>query len=598
MQGSSGEQTTNFSDADSLGAPEKHLILAAALIQGLALYALKFFTAVDAWSPVWQYLSYTLVIAIPPLVIVTVAPRLARGYWWLVTGYAVLLATLAAYRGYQCTPADQVYCGDPHEFVPTIAIATFIVAFLLRACATGMARLRKPEYSALFHYSWDNALTAGLTLVFTGIFWLILFLWQALFKLVGVAFFHELFEEDWFFYPVTWLVAGSGAILFRSQQSFVLTLKRLLRTMLVALLPLLAVLTIVFLATLPFTGLQPIWDTGRGSALLLWLVALLLFFTNGVIQDDFPFARYPRWINRVLLLALVVAPFYTAFALYGLWLRIAQYGWTPERLWGFVVALTLALLALSYSLSILRRGERWSEWLRRINTGLALWVLAVCLVTQAPLVNFWRISADSQLARLQDGRTELADFDFFFLRRELGRPGWEALQTLEKLPQVQQNHALTAYLQELKGETDGIWKLRENPLQAQAREQKLREVAVLPEGAPPPPDSAELDLEARSCNEERRSCLWLVRDLDGDGNPEYLLFRHSERGQGDHHWLTITAYSSGLEGWATIARNNRKTNETFEELQQRLKQDTFNLRPSRWQTLYLGDELLFDPTQN
>ncbi|WOX04024.1 DUF4153 domain-containing protein [Microbulbifer pacificus] len=596
MQGSSDEQPENFSDAESLGATERRLILTAALIQGLALYALKFFAAVDTWSPVWQYLCYTLAITIPPLVIVTIAPRLARGYWWVIAGYAVLLALLAGYRGYQCTPAELVPCGPPLEFVPTIIIATFIVAFLLRACATGVERLQKPQYSALFHFSWDNALTVGLTLVFTTIFWLILFLWQALFKLVGIPFFSDLFWKDWFFYPVTWLVAGCGAILFRSQQSFVLTLKRLLRTMLVALLPLLAVLTIVFLATLPFTGLQPIWDTGHGSALLLWLVALLLFFTNGVIQDDFPFARYPKWINRLLLLALLVAPFYTVFALYGLWLRIAQYGWTPERLWGFVVALTLALLATSYSLSILRRGEHWAEWLRRINTGPALWVLAVCLITQSPLVNFWRISADSQLARLQDGRTELADFDFFFLRQKLGRPGREALQTLENLPQVRQNDELTAYVQELKGKTEGIRKLRENPLQAQAREQDLRQIAVLPEGAPPP-DRAVLELEARSCGEERHSCLWLVQDLDSDGSPEYLLFRHNESGNGDRHWLSITAYSSGPKGWVSIGGNNRDTDESFADLKTRLGSGQFGLRPSRWQSLYLGDELLFDPTQ-
>ncbi|HEY8567707.1 DUF4153 domain-containing protein [Microbulbifer sp.] len=598
MQGSSDEQPENLTDTESLGVAERRLILTAALIQGLALYALKFFAAVDTWSPVWQYLCFTVAIAIPPLVIVTIAPRLARGYWGIVAGFALLLALLAGYRGYQCSPAELVYCGEPVEFVPAIVIATFIVAFLLRACAGGAARLQKPQYPALFHYSWDNALTIGLTLVFTGLFWLILFLWQALFKLVGVDFFHDLFERDWFFYPVTWLVGGCGAILFRSQQSFVLTLKRLLRTMLVALLPLLALLTIVFLATLPFTGLQPIWNTGHGSALLLWLVAVLLFFTNGVIQDEFPFARYPKWINRLLLLALVVAPFYAAFAIYGLWLRVAQYGWTPERLWGFVVAVTLALLAASYSLSILRRGQHWAEWLRRINTWLALWVLAVCLVTQTPLVNFWRISADSQLARLHSGRVQLADFDFFFLRHKLGRPGWQALETAKEMPAVRQQDQLTTYLEALQGKTEEIWKLRENPLHQSAEVRKLLDIQVLPQGRSLP--EAFAPANSYKAPDEKWQRIWLARDLDGDGGDEFLLFSHSGeplKHRNNRYLLTITAYGLVNGAWQVVASDNREIDEDFPSLRQRLAGGELENRPSRWQSLYIGGELLFDPTQ-
>ncbi|WP_043319893.1 DUF4153 domain-containing protein [Microbulbifer sp. HZ11] len=594
MHGSSDQPTETFDEQQGLGLPEKRLIVVAALCQGFALYALKFFDAVNHWSPVWQFLCYTVAIAMPPLVIVTVKPRLARGYWWVIAGYSAVLALLASYRGYQCTPADTIQCGWPHDFCIAVGIATFIVAFLLRA--SGTERLRRPSYPALFHYSWDIALTTGLTLVFTGIFWLILILWQALFKLVGVAFFEQLFEQDWFFYPVTWLVAGCGAILFRAQQSFVLTLKRLLRTMLVALLPLLAVLTIVFLATLPFTGLQPIWDTGRGSALLLWLVALLLFFTNGVIQDEFPFARYPGWINRVLLLALVLAPFYTVFALYGVTLRVQQYGWTPERLWGGVVTLTLALLALSYSLSILRWRGHWAERLRRINTGLALWVLAICLVTQSPLANFWRISADSQVARLADGRVALADFDFYFLRNKLGRPGLESLQALQSLSVVKQDKKVAAYIEQLLEKKDPVWALRENPLQVEAREREMREIPILPEGAPPPPDAAQLQRDSRLCQAEQQNCLWLVQDLDGDGKPEYLLFIHGSRSDGNH-WLHIKAHTSGQEGWRPVSSSRRNTELSFAELQQKLSGGQFNLRPPRWQSLYLGDELMFDPTQ-
>lgn len=582
-------------EAEALTPANKQLILITAVIQGLALYGLKYWSAVEDWSPVWQYLCYTLAVAIPPLIIVSVAPRLAPGYWWVVGGYAALLALLSSYRGYQCTPADLVYCEPPTAFVAAIGIATFIVAFLLRASATDTVHLKRPDYPALFHYSWDNALTIALTLIFTGIFWLILFLWQALFHLVGVDFFQQLFDKDWFIYPVTGFVAGCGAVLLRSQQSFVLTLKRLLRTMLVALLPLLAVLTIVFLATLPFTGLQPIWDTGHGSALLLWLVALLLFFTNGVIQDEFPFARYPRWINWVLLLALVVTPFYTAFALYGVNLRVQQYGWTPERLWGLVVALTLALLAASYSLAILYRRGHWAEWLRRINTGLALWVLAVCLLTQSPLLNFWRISAHSQVERLQAGRIELAEFDFSFLHRKLGQPGLEALQTLQALPKVQQSAPLVEYLEKLVQSNERDWNLQKNPLKPETSQQTLQQIEVLPSSSKLPKGFGHRRIE-HACGDPEESCLLLARDLDGNGTPDYLLFAYRTRS--DHKgWLQVTAFAQVDGQWQPVSSNGRETEEPFATLRERLTRDKTELRPARWQALYLNGELLFDPTE-
>ena len=595
MHGSSDQPADNLTEHQDLGQPEKRLILIAAILQGLALYTLKSWPAVEQWSPVWQTLCYTVAIAIPPLIIVSIAPRLSHSYWLIIAGFALVIGLLAGYRGYQCTPQELVRCNWPYAFILTSIIATFIVGFLLRACATGSTHLRKPRYPALFHYSWDIALTTGLTLVFTGIFWLILLLWQALFKLVGIDMFSQLFSKDWFIFPVTGLVAGSGAVLFRSQQSFVLTLKRLLRTMLVALLPLLAVLTIVFLATLPFTGLQPIWDTGHGSALLLWLVALLLFFTNGVIQDEFPFARYPKWINRVLLLALLLAPLYAGLAIYGLMLRVQQYGWTPERLWGFVVALTLALLAASYSLSILRRGEHWAEWLRNINTGLALWVLAVCLITQSPLVNFWKISANSQVARLEDGRVDPATFDFYFLRQKLGRPGYEALKQVTTFTAIEQDKPLAAYVRELLKPTGSGWDLRQNPAQQRPTKKKIRGMEVLPAGHSLP-DAFNTQRYLGDCEQTAVNCIWLAKDLDGDGSDEFILFSHRTR-EGGENFLTVVAFALIDGHWREIGNNNHTVAETFDSLRQRLQSVETETRPPRWPALYLGDERLFDPTQ-
>ena len=50
------------------------------------------------------------------------------------------------------------------------------------------------------------------------------------------------------------------------------------------LLPLVLAVVAAFLVALPFTGLAPLWGTGNGTALLMALNALALFFVNAAYQ--------------------------------------------------------------------------------------------------------------------------------------------------------------------------------------------------------------------------------------------------------------------------------------------------------------------------
>jgi hypothetical protein len=68
----------------------------------------------------------------------------------------------------------------------------------------------------LFTYAWRNKLVLGEAALFTGLFWLLLFLWQMLFHMLGINYFRELFEEPIFVYPVTSLAFGSALHLIGS----------------------------------------------------------------------------------------------------------------------------------------------------------------------------------------------------------------------------------------------------------------------------------------------------------------------------------------------------------------------------------------------
>src|SRR5690606_11783677 len=103
-----------------------------------------------------------------------------------------------------------------------------------------------------------------------------------------------------------------------------------------ALLPLVAFILVIFLGTLPFTGLENLWDTGYASELLLWLAAVLLFFFNAVVAENDNLAMN-AWLRRLVLLAIVLVPINSLLAGWALGLRVEQYGWTVERLWALFV---------------------------------------------------------------------------------------------------------------------------------------------------------------------------------------------------------------------------------------------------------------------
>lgn len=57
--------------------------------------------------------------------------------------------------------------------------------------------------------------------------------------------------------------------------------------------------------------------------------------------------------------ALLVAPLYVFVAARALWLQVAQYGWTVDRLQGALAVLVLLVWSLGYFVSIVwRKGQK------------------------------------------------------------------------------------------------------------------------------------------------------------------------------------------------------------------------------------------------
>ena len=138
-------------------------------------------------------------------------------------------------------------------------------------------------------------------------------------------------------------------------------------------------------------------------------------------------------MSPVLIMSCTSSPpIISALSLYGLVLRLNQYGWSVERCWAFVVWLILTLLAAGYVMGIIRRRAEWTIDLARVNTAMGLVVLAIMLLANSPILDFRKISLKSQLNHVEAGEIELKEFDFWYTKENLARPGYLAMEEMKK----------------------------------------------------------------------------------------------------------------------------------------------------------------------
>jgi hypothetical protein len=125
-------------------------------------------------------------------------------------------------------------------------------------------------------------------------------------------------------------------------------------------------------------------------------------------------------------------------------MRVAQYGWTPERLFVALVAGLGLAYGLAYAFAVVR-GAGWQDRVRRGNVVLALGALAMAALWLTPLLNAEALAARSQLARFEAGKTAAADLDVWALQR-WGKPGAAVLAELRLQAELPGQEALAARL--------------------------------------------------------------------------------------------------------------------------------------------------------
>ena len=101
------------------------------------------------------------------------------------------------------------------------------------------------------------------------------------------------------------------------------------------------------------------------------------------------------------------------------------------RAWGFLVWFFAALFALGYCLAVARQGDAWLKQMASTNVKMGMVVALLTVLVNTPVLDFRKLSAASQVARLEAGDVDVQEFDFRYLKFELGRPGYLALERIK-----------------------------------------------------------------------------------------------------------------------------------------------------------------------
>ncbi|MFC1639240.1 DUF4153 domain-containing protein [Gemmatimonadota bacterium] len=469
----------------------------------------------------------------------------------LVGSVAPLVFALAAIWVWLQIPTGDVPYRDDSVRLPTsIFSAILSLSILLPGIqvfqATGG---RSFPYAELFRRYWDNIfvlMTAGFVM---GAFWIVILLWSELFKLIDVTVFDDVFTHAAFVCMGLSGVFSYGVALGREWEKITATIRSILFTVLKALMPLLAVIALLFLVSLPFTGLQPLWDTRHASATLLSLIALTILFFNGAFLDGTEAPPYSRWIRHLVEASLVAIPVYAVITFYALYLRIGQYGLTFGRFYGVLFALGGMSCGLGYAVSVFRRRGQWMETARLVNIGMGLVVVVCAVLVHTPVLDPLRWSARSQFNRLAGGEVDAAEFDYGYLRFQLGHIGFETLAALEGLTDHPQANVIRDRVQATR-DADSYADVRPQPASLVSASDilPLDASTALPDSLVSFVVTRLTQYQADEC-EANGDCTMFAANLDSDSDPEYVLVL-----SGDESYQ-ILAYDRDENGnWRQVGR--------------------------------------------
>lgn len=487
------------------------------LLQGTLCYLLM--TYLVPHNDGWLFYGMPATIAITSALLLTVVSFRQRALWyWMALIFVVVLA-MSVWLKWQVEDSDKWRQHEVFMFYGwrLLLMAMLALPWIQYSLHVSREQARYPHF---YRQLWLNALTLLIVFVANGLFWLVLLLWSEMFKLVGIPFFSTLFfDTDWFGYVAFGLITALAVVLARTQSRLVTAVQKLLTFIATGLLPLVALLALMFILTLPFTGLEAISQRVSAAGLMSTLTLLLLLLIAIVREPQKEALPYPGALRYLIKCSLIVAPIYMLIAGWSLWVRIQQYGWTPERVYGVLVVVVLLVWSFGYLASILRRGRNPLELQGPVILGVSLLALGLLVLLSSPVIDAWRISVNSHMGLYHSGKIKPDQVSLYMLDHS-GKPGRAALEALQKD---------VAFNQDSKRRRDlnSLLQGRRDPVKELTATQLVSKVVMAP-GSQKPDDAFWAFVKTQgyritSCAEQN-ACVLVSQDLNADGHPEQVLY--------------------------------------------------------------------------
>jgi Domain of unknown function (DUF4153) len=571
------------------------VILAAAVAQGWALFGLHHAITTHSWPATnlaWLFALYAVVVLIP-LTTQLLADRVRKPATWIIIG---LMTAAFFYFGWHHGGSvagfwDQRWA-ESGECFP-LAIVLIVLWLILMPFV--QARLKVGRWAAgypqLFVHAWRNAITLAEALVFTGLFWLLLYLWQSLFHMLQIDFFRDLFEEPIFVYPVTSLVCGCALHLIGS-------VERLVSTVLDQILNvfkwlgtvsgvLLALFTLALIPRLP--GLVMTGQKAIGATWLLWLIAVVVLFLNAAFRDGSVSKPYPNWIAVALRVVVPLTVVVSLTAIYALSVRAGEYGLSVGRVWGFIVAGAALIYSVGYSAAAIRNGA-WFGAVSQVNVVVAIALIGAISLALTPILSPYRLAANSQYAMVLNGRFKTTDKShdygnpFHYLRFSSGAYGRRKLDELAHL----QNHPDADRIRNLAAASIRLtspWELAPRETAADA----LAGMVIYPKGR-----TLDADLLQRltaELNDPKKRYLWTLApdspmaglfvglSTDGSGSEEFVLLKGASG----------LLYQKRTDGWREVGHAYQPDSPASQkEILSKISSGEISIKDPAWKELWIG----------
>ena len=555
--------------------------LAIALAQGLLLFGL--WRAASSEPHVWPanqptlFAPLSLIVAFLPMVLLSGLGRVRARVLILWAIVAALGLGLIGWHGAASqTPA---LARPPFMDLPTVlfsSAALFIAHHLVIPAV--VARRWVAEFDAYFDSAWKAGVQLGLSVGFTGLFWVLLAIGAGLFKVIGIDFLSKLLTEDWFSIPITALVFAMAVHLTDVRGSLIRGVRTVVLMLLSWLLPVITVLAGTFLLALPFTGLAILWETGNATALVLAAAAAIIILINTAYQDGREDNLPPavlQWAVRIAGLLLVPL---ILIAIIGLSLRIGQHGLTPERVLAAACVMVGVIYAVGYAIAAVLpflRKQAWMKPLELTNVIAAMTSVALVLALFSPLLSPDRLAVRDQMTRLQKGLISAEAFDYDFLRFKSGKVGLKALDQLA----ASSNPTIAAKAKAFKTLDESQRFEAPGPDISADHIETWPAGQALPDGFTDP----SRGYDPRSECTRARPCVLRMMDVNADGVAEALLsngYRISVLSEVGGEWTQLGSYS--LNGCPRLPGQGAN------DMRNILRSPSLNLSSPSWRDLDFG----------